>query len=113
MDYNKPPYLARNKSDKCFILSVVQQDNCRGGIFIIPVGFFFSHREIDVRCRHKFMSKYFEDTNTTIVAFSFEKSNIKEQNIEWLMVPSNTHKTFYMSSSNNFLYTLRLSDNFS
>ena len=131
-DYNNawiitnPPYLARNKSDKkeiydmydtndlykCFLTSVVQQNNCRGGIFIIPAGFFFSPREMDTRCRNDFMSRYkitkmkyfeetvFDDTTTTIVAFSFEKSTpLTEQNVEWTMLPSKINKTFHMSST--------------
>ena len=121
-----PPYLARNKSEKkeiydlydtndlykCFLTSVIQQNNCRGGIFIIPAGFFFSPRELDTRCRNDFMSRYkitkikyfeetvFDDTTTTIVAFSFEKATttLSEQNVEWVMLPSNTQKIFYMSS---------------
>ena len=131
-DYNNswiitnPPYLARNKSEKkeiydlydtndlykCFLTSVIQQNNCRGGIFIIPAGFFFSPRELDTRCRNDFMSRYkitkikyfeetvFDDTTTTIVAFSFEKATttLSEQNVEWVMLPSNTQKIFYMSS---------------
>jgi hypothetical protein len=136
-DYNNawvitnPPYLARNKSEKkeiyelydtndlykCFITSIVKQNNCRGGIFIIPAGFFFSPRDIDVRCRDAFMKKYkitkvkyfeesvFDDTTTTIVAFSFEKANIalQEQNVEWLMMPSKVQKEFNMSSSNDWI----------
>jgi hypothetical protein len=126
-----PPYLARNKSEtkeiyelydtndlyKCFITSIVNQNNCRGGIFIIPAGFFFSPRDIDVRCRDAFMKKYkitkikyfeesvFDDTTTTIVAFSFEKSNtdLQEQNVEWLMMPSNVQKIFNMSSSKDWI----------
>jgi hypothetical protein len=126
-----PPYLARNKSEKkeiydlydtndlykCFITSVVKQNNCSGGIFIIPAGFFFSPRDIDVRCRNDFMAKYkitrvkyfeesvFDDTTTTIVAFSFEKSDtvLKEQNVEWIMMPSNVPKIFQMSSSNDWI----------
>jgi hypothetical protein len=111
-----PPYLARNKSSdktmydrydtndlyKCFLTSLTQQGPCRGGIFILPAGFFFSPREVDVRCRDEFMTRYritkvkyfeesvFEDTTTTIVAFSFEFSNIdlKEQTVEWVLMPS-------------------------
>lgn len=126
-----PPFLARNKSEnkvvyelydtndlyKCFITSVVSQNNCRGGIFIIPAGFFFSPRDIDVRCRNDFMTKYrittvryfeesvFDDTATTIVAFMFEKSetDLKEQTVEWIMMPSNVRKTFFMSASNNWI----------
>ncbi len=126
-----PPYLARNKSAdksvfdlyetndlyKCFIMSVVKQNNCRGGIWIIPAGFFFSPRDIDARCRDAFMKKYkitkvkyfeesvFDDTTTTVVAFSFERSynNLEEQNVEWIMMPSNVKKEFKMSSSNNWI----------
>jgi hypothetical protein len=126
-----PPYLARNKCEKkeiyelyntndlykCFITSVVKQDNCRGGIFIIPAGFFFSPRDIDVRCRDAFMKKFkitkvkyfeesvFDDTTTTIVAFSFERVNVEliHQDIEWIMMPSKIQKTFHMSSSNNWI----------
>ena len=151
-DYNNswiitnPPYLARNKSGKkdiyemyntndlykCFIQSVVKQNNCKGGIFIIPAGFFFSPRDIDIRCRNDFMTKYkilkvkyfeetvFDDTTTTIVAFSFEKSNIEltEQNVEWIMMPSNINKTFHMSSSNGWIiggdiYNLAIPDKIS
>lgn len=126
-----PPYLARNKSEKkdvydlydtndlykCFLLSLSKQNNCKGGIVIIPAGFFFSARDIDVRCRNEFMSKFriikvkyfeetvFEDTPTTIVAFSFEKSEdiLTEQNVEWNMMPSKTIRTFNMSSDNNWI----------
>jgi hypothetical protein len=126
-----PPYLARNKSEKkdvyelydtndlykCFITSVVKQNNCKGGIFIIPAGFFFSPRDIDVRCRDAFMKNYkitkvkyfeetvFDDTTTTIVAFSFEKANneLSEQNVEWVMMPSKMQKIFNMSSSKDWI----------
>jgi hypothetical protein len=126
-----PPYLARNKSDKkelydlydtndlykCFITSVVQQSPCRGGIFIIPAGFFFSPREIDVRCRDAFLKKYritrvkyfeesvFEDTSTTIVAFSFEKAEgeLSEQNVEWIRMPSRETRIFRMASSSHWI----------
>ncbi len=136
-DYNNswiitnPPYLARNKSTskeiydvyntndlyKCFILSVVKQANCKGGIFIIPAGFFFSPRDIDVRCRSEFMSMYkitkikyfeesvFDDTTTTIVAFSFERADcvLKEQFVEWEILPSRDIKIFHMSSENDWI----------
>jgi len=136
-DYNNkwiitnPPYLARNKCDKkdiydkyntndlykCFITSVVIQNNCKGGIFIIPAGFFFSHRDIDIRCRNDFMKRYriikvkyfeetvFDDTTTTIVAFSFEKSEIELscQEVEWVSMPSNLTQIFKMSYSNDWI----------
>jgi hypothetical protein len=101
---------------KCFITSVVHQNNCRGGIFIIPAGFFFSPREMDTRCRNDFMSRYkitkikyfeetvFDDTTTTIVAFSFEKSTpLTEQHVEWTMLPSKINKTFHMSSTHQWI----------
>lgn len=126
-----PPYLARNKSAdkwvydkygtndlyKCFMTSVVLQNNCRGGVFIIPAGFFFSARPIDVKCRSEFMSKYsitkvkyfeervFDDTSTTVVAFSFEKSKtiLNTQTVEWIMMPTGEMKHFEMSSKNNWI----------
>ena len=133
-----PPFLARNKSEKkdifesydtndlykCFILSVVKQNNCKGGIIIIPAGFFFSPRDIDSRCRAAFMKNYkitkikyfeetvFDDTTTTVVAFSFEKAHtgpeapdteLTEQNVEWTMMPSKIKKTFNMSSSHDWI----------
>ena len=126
-----PPFLARNKSNhkeiydlyntndlyKCFIESVVKQNNCKGGIFIIPAGFFFSNRDIDIRCRNNFMKNYkinkvkyfeetvFNDTSTTIVAFFFEKSNIilHEQDVLWEKMPTKENKIFNMSSLNNWI----------
>jgi hypothetical protein len=151
-DYNNtwiitnPPYLARNKSVekdvfdlydtndlyKCFLLSIVKQNNCRGGIIIIPAGFFFSPRDIDVRCRNAFMKhfkiikvKYFEesvfhDTTTTVVAFSFEKANeeLSHQVVDWIMLPSGVQKTFSMTSLNDWIiggdiYKLPISENIS
>lgn len=126
-----PPYLARNKCKekelydlyntndlyKCFITSVVIQNNCKGGIFIIPASFFLSPRHIDVKCRNNFMTKYkilkvkyfeesvFQDTTTTIVAFLFEKSftDLTEQNVEWISMPSGEKKVFHMNSINNWI----------
>ena len=128
-----PPYIARNKTSekgvfdlyntndlyKCFIMSVVQQNNCKGGIFIIPAGFFFSPRELDARCRNEFMSRYritkvryfeetvFDDTTTTIVAFSFVSRSsdidITSQEVEWNILPANTLETFHMSALNDWI----------
>lgn len=124
-----PPYLARNKSDykslydkyntndlyKCFMLSL--SNKAKGGIIIIPAGFFFSPRPIDVRCRSVFMKfyklvkvKYFEetvfdDTTTAVVAIQFEKSSqdLIEQSVQWEFLPSKVIKTFTMSESNNWI----------
>jgi len=141
-----PPFLARNKSGdksvfelyktndlyKCFITSFVNQNNCIGGILIIPAGFFFSSRPLDVKCRSEFMKNFkiikikyfeetvFEDTPTTIVVFLFEKSDIilQEQNVEWTLMPLNTKKHFIMKSSNDWIiggdiYNLPILENIS
>jgi hypothetical protein len=127
-----PPYLARNKCSskalfdkyttndlyKCFINSLVQQEHgCLGGIFIIPAGFFLSPRDIDTKCRDAFMSKYritkvkyfeetvFPDTPTTVVAFSFVKSDVPltSQYVVWEQRPSGTCKTFEMKRDNRWI----------
>ena len=126
-----PPYLARNKSDKkeifdkydtndlykCFITSLTQQEQCAGGIFIIPAGFFLSPRDLDVRCRNDFLSKYkllkvkyfeetvFPDTTTTVVAFAFEKSPVllTEQSVEWISLPSGDKRIFKMTKDNDWI----------
>jgi hypothetical protein len=123
-----PPYLARNKCPdktafdkyntndlyKCFMHSVAE---CAAGIFIIPAGFFLSPRDIDARCRSQFLSNYrllqvkyfeetvFEDTPTTVVAFSFERSPVKltEQSVEWVSMPSGERKSFHMRSENDWI----------
>ena len=126
-----PPYLARNKCDKkeifdkydtndlykCFITSLTKQDACIGGIFIIPAGFFLSPRDLDVRCRDNFLSKYkllkvkyfeetvFPDTTTTVVAFAFEKSPelLMEQCVEWISLPSGDKRIFKMSQEDDWI----------
>ena len=125
-----PPYLARNKCHekdvfdlydtndlyKCFITSLTRQEPCAGGILIIPAGFFLSPRDIDVRCRHEFLSRYrlirvnyfeetvFPDTTTTVVAFSFVKSHLlTEQLVEWVSFPSKEKRVFTMSQTNDWI----------
>lgn len=126
-----PPYLARNKCTnkeifdlyemndlyKCFIMSLVRQNNYRGGIMIIPAGFFFSPRDIDVRCRGEFMRRnritgvrYFEetvfaDTSTTVVAIAFERSltDMDAQDVPWIMMPSGEHRVFNMSATDSWI----------
>lgn len=141
-----PPYLARNKcSDKtvydkyktndlykCFILSLTQQNNYRGGIMIIPAGFFFSPRPVDIYCRDQFMKKnkiigvrYFEeqvfdDTPTTVVAIVFERSmtELKVQDVEWERYPTKDKKVFRVSADSGWIiggdiYTLPISPSIS
>jgi hypothetical protein len=125
-----PPYLARNKCSsktyfdkydtndlyKCFMLSLVQ-DPPEGGLLIIPVGFFLSPRDVDVRCRNAFLSKFkvlkvkyfeedvFPDTSTTVIALSFEKSPtpLIKQQIEWLHMPSKETRTFELKQEHDWI----------
>jgi hypothetical protein len=125
-----PPYLARNKSDskelfdmydtndlyKCFIHSICKTP-CRGGVILIPAGFFFSSRDLDTRCRATFMQTYtltkvkyfeetvFDDTTTTIVAIAFVLSDHEadKQVVEWTFLPSNETKTFEMTAVDKWI----------
>ena len=141
-----PPYLARNKQTdktiydkyktndlyKCFILSLTQQSNYKGGIMIIPAGFFFSPRQVDIFCRNRFMKKnklicvrYFEervfdDTPTTVVAVVFERSStiLKEQDVVWERYPMKDKKVFKMYADSAWIiggdiYTLPISSSIS
>lgn len=126
-----PPYLARNKCDdkklfdkyntndlyKCFIHSISDKELLKGGILIIPVGFFLSPRDIDVRCRNNFLSKYkitrvnyfeedvFPDTPTTVVSFQFERSEttLESQTILWVKYPSKQEQFFDIKKENNWI----------
>lgn len=119
-----PPYLARNKSAdktiydqydtndlyKAFILTISAAE---GGIMIIPAGFFFSPRDIDVRCRAAFMARFrldhvryfeesvFDDTTTTCVACRFTKSPVplSSQVVPWRKMPAGTSREFTMAVS--------------
>jgi hypothetical protein len=125
-----PPYLARNKNEdkdiynlyktndlyKCFINSFINS-NYKGGIIIIPAGFLLSPREIDIKCRNEFMEnnrivkiryfeeKVFNDTNITIIAISFIKSNEKliEQIIDWEFMPLMEIKRYKIEKKYNWI----------
>ncbi len=96
-----PPYLARNKSKnkelydiyntndlyKCFIINLIN-DECLGGIIIIPLNFISSVRKSDIELRKNFIDKYsikiinifeeqvFDDTTYTICALYFTKKEL-------------------------------------
>lgn len=127
-----PPYLARNKSGakdvfdmydtndlyKCFLVSLCRQP-CRGGILIIPAGFFLSPRDVDVRCRNAFLQRYrllsvryfeetvFPDTTTTVVAFSFVSApaGVTDgvQDIPWFSLPSGQQRRFTIRAADNWI----------
>ncbi len=123
-----PPYLARNKSAdkayfdkydandlyKCFLLSLV---SAAGGILIIPAGFFFSPRTLDVRVREAFLSRYrveavryfeeqvFPDTPTTVVAIQFAalKEPADQQTIRWTRLPGGDEREFTVRRSEGWI----------
>jgi hypothetical protein len=123
-----PPYLARNKSKdkthfdaydtndlyKCFMYTL---KDCLGGILIIPVGFFLSPRDVDVKCRDFFMSRYiigrvrcfeeqvFPDTTTAVVAFSFTRAEkpTTVQDVLWERVPGGQTKVFPMRAHEKWI----------
>jgi hypothetical protein len=127
-----PPYLARNKATdkslydmyktndlyKCFIHNISGENHCNGGIIIIPAGFFFSTRPIDIDCRDKFMTKYhitkvryfeenvFDDTSTTVVAVSFiQRSSVPPsyQRVIWEKLPSGDTQEFMVDRDHKWV----------
>jgi hypothetical protein len=96
-----PPYLARNKSKskvlfdkydvndlyKCFIKELIT-NQCIGGIIIIPLNFWSSIRNGDIKLRKDFLQIYtiqrlnifeeqvFEDTTYTTCAFQFANAKL-------------------------------------
>lgn len=91
-----PPYLARNKNKnkelydaydcndlyKCFIMNLIENE-CQGGIIIIPLNFISSIRKADIDLRKRFMEKYainiinifeeqvFDDTSYAVCSMYF------------------------------------------
>jgi hypothetical protein len=127
-----PPFLARNKSAskaifdhygtndlyKCFLTSLTNQEkSARGGILILPAGFFMSPRDLDVRCRAAFLSRYkitavryfeetvFPDTTTTVVAIAFEAatSSLTSQTIPWTILPAGTTRNFLLNAADDWI----------
>lgn len=132
-----PPYLARNKCSekaifdkyftndlyKCFLSSMCKTPAslCKGGIIIIPAGFFFSPRDVDVRCRNAFMCQFrilrinyfeetvFQDTSTTVVAVAFIRHEdnaqplLETQSVSWTKYPSKETRVFEMSKHDNWI----------
>jgi hypothetical protein len=127
-----PPFLARNKSAskaifdhyrtndlyKCFLTSLTNQEKpARGGILILPAGFFMSPRDLDVRCRAAFLSRYrinavryfeetvFPDTTTTVVAIAFEAATfpLTSQTIPWVIMPAGTKQDFLLNAADDWI----------
>ena len=86
---------------------------------IIPVGFFSSSRDVDIKCRSWFLERYrvirvnyfeesvFDDTTTTVVSFVFLKNKNKElitsQKIEWVRYPIKEKKIFDFNKNNKWM----------
>lgn len=126
-----PPYLARNKSDnkylydkydtndlyKCFLKNMIQ-DPPLGGIIIIPLNFFCSLRETDIRVRNDFLSKFticrinifeesvFDDTSYTVCSFQFSKNetNIDHQEIPVVFFPTAENNTIVVSKHTDWMF---------
>lgn len=125
-----PPYLARNKSNdktifdlyqtndlyKAFIITIIK-DPPKGGILIIPLNFFCSVRESDIKLRQSFFSvfvinkliifqeKVFNDTTNTICAFQFVyKENNPKHIIPVIIYPNKIALQIKLESNNNWLY---------
>jgi len=146
-----PPYLARNKSKdkqifnkyeqndlyKCFI-KILIENQCQGGVLIIPVNFWSSIRNGDINLRKEFLSKYnveilnifeeqvFDDTAYTVCSFLFTAKNDVLPNIikcnifpNGLSIDINLNKDngfiiggeIYKLEYDNNIYTERLTKN--
>jgi len=125
-----PPYLGRNKSKdktyfdkydqndlyKCFIKILIDND-CLGGILIIPLNFWTTMRKQDISLRKLFLKKYkinrlnifeenvFDDTNYTICAFQFEYCNDYNDNYDIYtdIYPSFTQINLKLNNKNNYI----------
>ena len=137
-----PPYLARNKSKskvifdrynqndlyKCFLSNLIN-DNCLGGILIIPLNFWCSIRKNDIDLRKQFLDIYnisylnifeeqvFDDTKYSICSFQFEKiKNNKNDSIKCTIYPINKEYEFIINNTNNYtiggeIYNLKKNKN--
>jgi hypothetical protein len=142
-----PPYLARNKcvdktlfdkydmNDlyKCFMKNLID-DECIGGIIIIPLNFWSSIRKADINLRKQFLWKYniilinifeekvFDDTTYTICSCQFElndisKSKKKERKLSINVFPSKQHLNIKLNQNNNYtiggeIYDLEQTDKY-
>jgi hypothetical protein len=124
---SNPPYLARNKSRnktvfdkyglndlyKCFIKELTTENDCIGGIVIIPLNFWSSIRKCDTQLRYHFLTKYtvsrvnvfensvFNDTDYTVCSFQFELKNCTECCIPFFIFPEGRVVNINFNASNN------------
>lgn len=137
-----PPYLARNKNNDKFLYDKFKQNdlykifiyqimnhNIQGGLIIIPLNFFCSIRENDIKLRRLFITEFhivklnifeedvFSDTSYSVCSVLFQKRNGFNYDIKTIIYPSKKHITLNISESNNYtiggeLYSLDTPFNF-
>tara|TARA_B110000967_G_scaffold206053_1_gene251880 strand:+ start:1023 stop:2069 length:1047 start_codon:yes stop_codon:yes gene_type:complete len=125
-----PPYLARNKSAnkelydkyntndlyKCFLKELLE-NQCAGGIIIIPLNFWSSIRKADVELRGDFLRTYkilhlnifeesvFNDTTYTVCSFQFElRKNTKPEAITTIIYPSKKRLHIMLHDNNSYTF---------
>lgn len=122
-----PPYLSRNKSKnkevfdkndvndlyKCHIKDLLN-NNPIGGILIIPLNFFCSIRNMDIKLRKDFLNTYiikrlnifeeqvFDDTTYTVCSFQYEYKPNSNQAIPITLYPSKKEVIFFLNEDNNY-----------
>ena len=125
-----PPYLNKNKSSdktifdkyktddlyKAAILSFIN-DNCLGGILIVPVNFICQNSS---KLRNLFFKKYhitklnifeetvFNDTSYPICSFEFKRGSYDENNIDTTFYPSNKKVNLKLSKEFSYSITTKL-----
>ena len=134
-----PPYLARNKVKdkrifdlyqvndlyKAFLKNLVE-NQCIGGILILPLNFWCSIRKTDIELRKAFLSVYsiirlnifeeqvFQDTSYTVCAFQFEVSTHPIMTLPIVLYPSQTRVLSTLYAGNYLfggeIYDLPVSD---
>jgi len=123
-----PPYLARNKNEnkyiydkyqcndlyKCFIMNLIEDCECQGGIIIIPVNFISSIRKKDIELRKKFIEIYdihiinifeeqvFDDTSYSICSIFFTKKKLETCSSLIYMYPSEKKMNIVFTNNNNY-----------
>ena len=123
-----PPYLARNKSKskelydkydcndlyKCFIINLIE-DECQGGIIIVPLNFMSSIRKADINLRKRFLEKYtiniinifeervFDDTGYAVCSIYFKKKTQTDPDlIRAYIYPSGKIMEIALTNQNNY-----------
>lgn len=104
-------------------------NDCKGGIIIIPLNFLSSIRKNDIELRKRFISKYdivklnifeervFDDTSYSVCSFLFLKSDKDDNKTKCMIYPSKKEIEFELNEDNNYtiggeIYSLETTDNY-